>query len=290
MITGFNTDVKHGDTVYHVQTEDKGVKNPLLLSLIYVKGAILDAFRVRYEDFLTSGRFSEALLQRILDFQHRQIVGAIKRGKCRKGMALEPFVEGDFLFPLTPAADAPPTRKPEDVQPAPESAAVTTARLEVEPKRIEPASPESEARLPLDVPPVTPMRARTTSQGPLLSTTRPDRFSQVLAVDINDAVPEAGVEICLLGSKDFVAGDQVDLELYVQSRQGRIRLENVQVVIKLIGTTFSPRLYAGKTDQFGSLRMSFSLPIFSGGSAALIIQVSTAVGNDEVKYLVRRRR
>jgi len=62
------------------------------------------------------------------------------------------------------------------------------------------------------------------------------------------------------------------------------------VVIKLIGTTFSPRLYAGKTDRFGCLRMNFSLPTFSGGSAALIIQVSTSIGNDEVKYLVRRRR
>jgi len=64
----------------------------------------------------------------------------------------------------------------------------------------------------------------------------------------------------------------------------------VQVVIKLIGTTFSPRLYAGKTDRLGCLRMNFSLPTFSGGSAALIIQVSTSIGNDEVKYLVRRRR
>ena len=101
---------------------------------------------------------------------------------------------------------------------------------------------------------------------------------------------DEGIEICVEGSKDYVAGEQVDLQLYVQSRQGRMRLENVQVVIKLIGTTFSPRLYAGKTDRFGCLRMNFSLPTFSGGSAALIIQVSTSIGNDEVKYLVRRRR
>ena len=101
MITGFNTDVKYGDTVYHVQTEDKGVKNPLILSLIYVKGTILDAFRIRYDEFLDSGRFSEAQLQKILEFQHRQIVGAIKRGKYQKGMALEDFVEGGegFLRP-----------------------------------------------------------------------------------------------------------------------------------------------------------------------------------------------
>ena len=111
-----------------------------------------------------------------------------------------------------------------------------------------------------------------------------------LAVDISEVSGDQGIEICVEGSKDYVAGEQVDLQLYVQSRQGRMRLENVQVVIKLIGTTFSPRLYAGKTDRFGCLRMNFSLPTFSGGSAALIIQVSTSIGNDEVKYLVRRRR
>jgi hypothetical protein len=90
----------------------------------------------------------------------------------------------------------------------------------------------------------------------------------LLAVDISEVSGDQGVEICVEGSKDYVAGEQVDLQLYVQSKQGRMRLENVQVVIKLIGTTFSPRLYAGKTDRFGCLRMNFSLPTFSGGSAA----------------------
>src|SRR5258705_653337 len=113
MMTGFNTDVKHGDTVYHVQTEDKGVDNPLILSLIYVKGAILDAFRIRYQDFLASDQFSEALLQKILEFQHRQIVGAIKRGKYRKGMTLEDYVEGEFVFRLTSGIEPATARKPE---------------------------------------------------------------------------------------------------------------------------------------------------------------------------------
>src|SRR5262245_60543241 len=117
MITGFNTDVKHGDTVYHVQTEDKGVKNPLILSLIYVKGTILDAFRVRYDDFLDSGRFSEAMLQKILEFQHRQIVSAIKRGKYQKGMALEDFVDGDFVFRLTSVGESATGRKTEPTVP-----------------------------------------------------------------------------------------------------------------------------------------------------------------------------
>ena len=38
MITGFNTDVKYKGTVFHVQTEDKGVANPIIESLIYKGG------------------------------------------------------------------------------------------------------------------------------------------------------------------------------------------------------------------------------------------------------------
>jgi len=305
MITGFNTDVRHGDTVYHVQTEDKGVRNPLILSLIYVKGKILDAFRTRYDDFLDSGRFSEASLQKILEFQHRQIVGAIKRGKYQKGMPLEDYVEGDFIFPLTSASEPTEARKPEPVpeavpEPVPESVPEPVPEpvpnppatvAEIEPP--EPERPVVAARLvetPAVPPAPAPVRNRISLNSVQVAETDPSISQGIRAVDINEVSPDAGVEICVESAKDFVAGEQVDLQLYVQTRRGRMRLENVQVVIKLIGTTFSPRLYAGKTDQFGCLRMSFSLPTFSGGSAALIVQVSTSVGNDEVKYLVRRRR
>jgi hypothetical protein len=290
MITGFNTDVKHGDTVYHVQTEDKGVTNPLILSLIYVKGTILDAFRIRYQDFLASDRFSEALLQKILEFQHRQIVGAIKRGKYQKGMVLEDYVEDDFVFHLTSVAETTTGRKPDPPVTAVSDAPPTRpARVEASETTPPPASLP-----PLDiVPPVLPSVAnRIRPSLDSVQVVEPEAHSSqgLLAVDISEVSGDEGIEICVEGSKDYVAGEQVDLQLYVQSKQGRMRLENVQVVIKVIGTTFSPRLYAGKTDRSGCLRMNFSLPTFSGGSAALIIQVSTSIGSDEVKYLVRRRR
>jgi len=290
MITGFNTDVKHGDTVYHVQTEDKGVKNPLILSLIYVKGTILDAFRIRYNDFLESDRFSEALLQKILEFQHRQIVSAIKRGKYQKGMALEDFVEGDFVFRLTSVAEPTTGRKPEPAVPAVSTPPpVPPAGVEASEAELPPASPPPHDNVPT-VLPAAPHRIRPSLSSVQVAEREASASQRLLAVDISEVSGDQGIEICVEGSKDYVAGEQVDLQLYVQSKQGRMRLENVQVVIKLIGTTFSPRLYAGKTDRFGCLRMNFSLPTFSGGSAALIIQVSTSIGNDEVKYLVRRRR
>jgi hypothetical protein len=81
MITGYNTDVRHGNRVFHVQTEDKGMSNPRIETLIYVGGEILDSFRSSYEDLLTSSPVSESTIQSRMDEQHRAIIRDIKNGK-----------------------------------------------------------------------------------------------------------------------------------------------------------------------------------------------------------------
>ncbi len=81
MITGYNTDVRHGNRVFHVQTEDKGVSNPRIETLIYVGGEILDSYRSSYEDLLSTSPLSETTIQGRMDEQHRAIIRDIKNGK-----------------------------------------------------------------------------------------------------------------------------------------------------------------------------------------------------------------
>src|SRR5918997_2357750 len=76
VITGFNTDVEHNGVVYHVQTEDKGLDSPLILSLVYVGGTILASKRTHYHDLITSG-FDENILAARLQRQHKLICAAI---------------------------------------------------------------------------------------------------------------------------------------------------------------------------------------------------------------------
>ena len=283
MITGFNTDVKCGDKVFHVQTEDKGSGNPLIESLIYVKGAILDAYRTDYGDFLDSETFSEATLQKILEFQHRQIVTFIKKGQFKKGMALQAYAEGQFVFELMGFKQAMPAKNTAGAEP---ECVIIPAPSVAVPKTVSaPAAPPLTATSRSL--PNTEVGSKATVHAP---SGRPNRIE--LAIDASEAadlLADQGIEICVEGSKEFVGGSHVDLDLFVQSRQGRLRLENVQVIVKIIGTTFSPRLYAGKTDRSGSLRMNFNLPTYSAGSAALIVQASTVLGNDEIKYLIKRK-
>ncbi|MEO7674192.1 MAG: hypothetical protein ABIU09_08975 [Pyrinomonadaceae bacterium] len=83
MITGFNTDIEYGGVTYHVQTEDKGLSKPLILSLVYDRGTILASKRASYEDML-GGDFSEKALSERLHKQHRIICAAIKAGRIEE--------------------------------------------------------------------------------------------------------------------------------------------------------------------------------------------------------------
>jgi hypothetical protein len=80
LITGFNTDVEYDGVVYHVQTEDKGLKTPFILSLVYTGGAILASKRSPYQDLIARG-FDEAILAQRLSRQHKLICAAVHAGR-----------------------------------------------------------------------------------------------------------------------------------------------------------------------------------------------------------------
>jgi hypothetical protein len=80
VITGFNTDIKHNEKVYHVQTEDKGVGNPYIESLVYVGGEILASKKTSYAEQLKTG-VDEKWIGGLMEQQHRTMIAAIKRGR-----------------------------------------------------------------------------------------------------------------------------------------------------------------------------------------------------------------
>ncbi|MEM8933731.1 MAG: hypothetical protein AAGE94_21250 [Acidobacteriota bacterium] len=80
MITGHNTDVRYGDVVLHVQTEDKGTSNPLIESLIYYGGQVVVAKRGSYAELLEGGKSDDDIMA-LMDHQHRTMIKAIQAGK-----------------------------------------------------------------------------------------------------------------------------------------------------------------------------------------------------------------
>lgn len=80
MITGYNTDVRHGEVVFHVQTEDKGLANPFIESLIYVGGQVVASRRSSYAQMLAEGKEEKDIVA-LMDHQHRTMIAAIRHGK-----------------------------------------------------------------------------------------------------------------------------------------------------------------------------------------------------------------
>jgi hypothetical protein len=81
LITGFNTDIKHNEKVYHIQTEDKGLQNPYIESLVYVGGEILASKKTSYAEQVKAGAVEEKWIGSLMEQQHRTMIAAIKRGR-----------------------------------------------------------------------------------------------------------------------------------------------------------------------------------------------------------------
>ncbi|MBI4480503.1 MAG: hypothetical protein HY651_10820 [Acidobacteria bacterium] len=76
MIFGFNTDVPAKEGIYHVQTEDRGARNPVIESIIYVGGKILGRRRTPYVHAEVSQERIEEMVRR----QHKELVESIRAG------------------------------------------------------------------------------------------------------------------------------------------------------------------------------------------------------------------
>ncbi len=80
MLTGHNSELLHDEIAFHVQTEDKGRANPLVVSLIYVGGRVLAAKRTSYAELLAKGS-GEKDIAELMDRQHRTMLAAIRHGR-----------------------------------------------------------------------------------------------------------------------------------------------------------------------------------------------------------------
>jgi hypothetical protein len=80
MIFGFNTDVKHGDTIYHVQSEARE-SELLLQTQVFVRGRCVGKKAVSYADWATDPQFGDTQKEQRLREQHRDVLEAIREGK-----------------------------------------------------------------------------------------------------------------------------------------------------------------------------------------------------------------
>jgi hypothetical protein len=99
---GFNSNVRVGGALYHVQTEDRGPSHPFLDTVVYQAGLVVHKRSTRYQDF--AGRAAEEgnqtqQLHERLKQQHREVIAQLEAGT----LLLKAFVDA----PAPAGASAP---------------------------------------------------------------------------------------------------------------------------------------------------------------------------------------
>ena len=278
MITGFNTDIEYEGVVYHVQTEDKGLDSPVILSLVYVGGAILASKRSPYEDLIREGFSDEALSER-LKRQHRLICAAIYNGRLND---LKKMSGRDAS--VTTAEEPEPTA-PLELDDTIEHTPVSFD-FEVGSKRSQEYQPP---------PPPTPVEAEEVAADAVEEETvvRPSRRSKKQAPAPEPVISlEQGLVVRLLDNIEFYAGETPTLRVLVTNRDGQQEnpVGNAAVSIKVLGTGFRPLIYSLKTQKDGIATVSTQIPQFSSGRAAVLIKANAKDQAAEVRCIIHPNR
>jgi hypothetical protein len=80
MLVGYNTNISYKGNTYHIQTEDSGVKNPVIVTLLYSKGAILASKKTSYSHIIEDPEYKEKV-KRLMIQQHRGMIKELLAGK-----------------------------------------------------------------------------------------------------------------------------------------------------------------------------------------------------------------
>jgi hypothetical protein len=79
MIPGFNHNIKHKGRVYHVQTEDSGIKNPHIITHLFVGGNIVASNKTQYADLVQQADF-EVRVRAMMEDQHKAMLRNLING------------------------------------------------------------------------------------------------------------------------------------------------------------------------------------------------------------------
>lgn len=307
MITGFNTDIRHGDRVFHVQTEDRGTGNPIVESLVYVGGQILLSKRSPYTDLVVDGKPDEKAVRQLMDLQHRRIIEAIRRGRFDPTPPGAPPSDSGAVktdAPLSPAAAAaaaailaggpdsggfqathprPPATDAMARPPASGSASSQPAFGAMARPPASGALPRPPAGGPMSKPPVL--------GAPPGNGTGLDRsLDQVIIEYLAAEAASERLELSLMKGGDLVSGESVALSVRAATSLTDRAVPGAHITLRVV-TNIGPTqvLYRGVTGSDGLVKVTAMLPDIGNGNAALIVSATSALGNQEIKQLVRRK-
>ena len=137
MLVGYNHNIRYKGDVFHVQTEDSGINNPHIITLLYRGGTIFASKKTSYADILKIENL-EQVVEELMKDQHKDMLRRLKAGE---------FDSRAFPDQCPPAPPAPDQPKAETTsEPTPEAtaapvAAPASAPVATPPSQADPAFP-----------------------------------------------------------------------------------------------------------------------------------------------------
>lgn len=106
MVLGFNHNLKYKGEVFHVQTEDSGVANPHIITLLYRGGVIISSKKTSYSDILKINNL-EVVVEELMKEQHKEMMRRLKAGDFdEKAFSFKAQLIENYEIPtLAPEAD-----------------------------------------------------------------------------------------------------------------------------------------------------------------------------------------
>src|SRR5512144_2136480 len=103
-LLGYNNNVRHKNRVFHIQTEDSGVKHPHVITHLFMDGGrILKSVKRSYADLVGAEGMSD-LVRQMMKEQHKAMFIALRDGQ------FDHLVDGALS---TPPAGPPLSTQPE---------------------------------------------------------------------------------------------------------------------------------------------------------------------------------
>ena len=94
MRSGYNTNVHHRGTLFHVQTEDSGRANPHLITYLFHEGTILSSAKQSYAEYAEDDSTGDAV-KHLMEDQHLGMLERLRSGAL-DGEIAERLGEGVF--------------------------------------------------------------------------------------------------------------------------------------------------------------------------------------------------
>jgi hypothetical protein len=90
MLFGHNSNVKVGETLYHVQTEDRGASHAVIDTMVYHSGRVLHRRANSYADLLPLDAAREEALKQRVSTQHQAVLTELRSGALKLAPPIAP--------------------------------------------------------------------------------------------------------------------------------------------------------------------------------------------------------